>query len=122
MAVDLAALKASLVDRTVLEATSTTKFPTEDEATQDSIVLAAQTIWALIDDLEAANALVEVREDSIASLELANSQLTTELYYAENGDPRIQMRHPARGFGYPRRRSEERVVANGFPVFGPLET
>lgn len=56
MAVDLVALKAALVARETLESTSTAKFPTEDEATQDAIVLAAQTIWALIDDIEAANA------------------------------------------------------------------
>lgn len=56
MAVDLEALKATLVARETLEATTLEKFPTESEETQDSIVLAAQTIWALIDDLEAANA------------------------------------------------------------------
>jgi len=56
MAVDLEALKASLAARETLEATTLEKFPTESEETQDSIVLAAQTIWALIDDLEASNA------------------------------------------------------------------
>lgn len=56
MAVDLEALKASLAARETLEATTLEKLPTESEETQDSIVLAAQTIWALIDDLEASNA------------------------------------------------------------------
>lgn len=56
MAVDLEALKASLAARETLEATTLEKFPSESEETQDSIVLAAQTIWALIDDLEASNA------------------------------------------------------------------
>lgn len=122
MTVDLAALKAALVDRSILEATSVAKFPTEDEATQESIALAATTVWALIDDLEAANAIIEARDDSIASLELANSKLTLELHYAENGDPRIQSSKPARGLGYPRRRGDDRNQATAFPIFGPLET
>ena len=122
MAVDLAALKAALVDRSILEATSTAKYPTEDEATQDAIILAATTVWALIDDLEAANALLEAKDDSIESLELANSKLSLEVHYLENGDPRIQLSRPARGFGYPRRRGEERERAVAFPIFGPLET
>lgn len=68
MAVDLETLKASLVARETLEAATTEKFPTEDEATQESIVLAAQTIWALIDDLEAANELTSSLETRVAIL------------------------------------------------------
>ena len=122
MAVDLTALKAALVDRTILEATSTAKFPTEDEATQDAIILAATTVWALIDDLEAANALLATKDGSIESLELANSKLALALHYAENGDPRTQSSRPARGYGYPRRRGDDRNQAAALPIFGPLET
>ena len=122
MAVDLAALKAALVDRSILEATSTAKYPTEDGATQDAIILAATTVWALIDDLEAANALLEAKDDSIASLELANSKLALEVHYLENGDPRIQSSRPARSMNYPRRRNDDRNQAVAFPLFGPLET
>lgn len=68
MAVDLVALKAALVARETLESTSTAKFPTEDEATQDAIVLAAQTIWALIDDIEAANTTIETQATRIVLL------------------------------------------------------
>lgn len=68
MAVDLVALKAALVARETLESTSAAKFPTEDEATQDAIVLAAQTIWALIDDIEAANTTIETQATRIVLL------------------------------------------------------
>jgi len=122
MAVDLAALKAALVDRATMEAVTKADWTTEDEATKDASVVATQTVWALIDDLEAANALLEAKDDSIESLELANSKLALEVHYLENGDPRIQSSRPARSMGYPRRRGDDRNQATAFPIFGPLET
>lgn len=91
MAVDLEALKAALAPRETLEATTLEKFPTESEETQDSIVLAAQTIWALIDDLEASNA-------SNAALASSNSELTQRITLLARTatDSRLQPPKPVR--------------------------
>lgn len=101
MAVDLEALKASLVDRAIMAAVTKGDWATQDEATQDASVVATTTVWDLIDDLEAANALY----DRVSRL---------------IPDPRLQpYRDPRAGVT---RLNETGFPAYGSDVWGPLET
>jgi len=101
MAVDIEALKAQLVDRAVMEAVTKVNWDTEDEPTKDASIAATTTIWALIDDLEVANAAYE-----------------RVLRYVR--DPRTQpLRDPRAGVTHG---VETRYEARGSDVFGELET